>query len=183
MKTDWKQDILDFWFKELTPEDWFTGGAELDSRIQSRFLALYEDLAQHVPPEANDDPRAALAAIIALDQFPRNIFRGTARAFATDPIALELSRNALKIGLDRGMTDAERTFLTMPLMHSEALADQEHCVKVFTEIGDENSLKYAHEHRDIVKKFGRFPHRNRALGRNSSEAEKAFLEGHKGYGQ
>ncbi|MGC4026427.1 MAG: DUF924 family protein [Mesorhizobium sp.] len=151
--------------------------------IRSRFLPLYEELAANVPPEAMSDPRAALAAIIALDQFPRNMFRGTARAFGSDHLALELSRNALKNGLDRDMTDDECSFLAMPLMHSETLSDQEHCVKVFTKIGDEESLKYALEHRDIVKKFGRFPHRNRALGRKSSEDEQAFLEGHKGFGQ
>ncbi|RFC67147.1 MULTISPECIES: DUF924 family protein [Mesorhizobium] len=183
MEPVWTQDILDFWFKELTPDDWFTGGAQLDERIRAHCLPLYEKLAAHVPPEAMTDPRAALAAIIALDQFPRNMFRGTARAFATDHLALELSRNALKNGFDRDMNDAERSFLAMPLMHSEALSDQEHCVKVFAEIGDEESLKYALEHRDIVEKYGRFPHRNRALGRNSSEDEQAFLESHKGYGQ
>jgi len=183
MRSDWSREILDFWFKELTPDDWFSGGTEVDERIRTRFLPLYEELAEHAPPETRSDSSAALAAIIALDQFPRNMFRGTARAFASDPVALALSRNALKEGFDRDMSIDERTFLAMPLMHSETLSDQEHCVKIFADIGDEESLKYALEHRDIVERFGRFPHRNRALDRDSTEAEKDFMGGHKGYGQ
>jgi uncharacterized protein (DUF924 family) len=140
-------------------------------------------LAHETPEEVLTDPKAALAAIIALDQFPRNMFRGTAQAFATDQKALALAHNALERGFDRAMTAEERQFLAMPLMHSEKLEDQQRCVTVFKGIGNEEALKYAIEHRDIVEKFGRFPHRNRALGRDTSAAEQAFMDGHKGYGQ
>ena len=179
----WSDDILDFWFGELGPKDWFGGGPALDERIRDRFLTLYEKLARDVPDEALADPRSALAAIVALDQFPRNMFRGTARAFASDHQALALARNAIARGFDQGMTAEERQFLAMPLMHSEELSDQHRCVTLFEEIGNAEALKFAREHRDIVERFGRFPHRNRALGRDSSAAEKAFMEGHEGYGQ
>ena len=180
---DWAGEILDFWFGELTPADWFSGGKELDERIRDRFSDLYLQLSQETPQVAMTDPEAALAAIIALDQFPRNMFRGTPEAFATDHKALALARNALQRGFDQGMTPEQRQFLAMPLMHSETLDDQHRCVEIFRDIGNEDALKYALEHRDIVERFGRFPHRNRALGRDSSEAETAFLQGHKGYGQ
>lgn len=183
MTAGWSEAILDFWFNELTPDDWFSGGTELDERIRDRFSDLYQKLTERVPAEAMDEPRAALAAVIALDQFPRNMFRGTAGAFASDPLALALTRNALDKGFDRALTPQERQFLAMPLMHSETLSDQDHCVRVFEAIGNEEALKYALEHRDIVVRFGRFPHRNRALSRDSTEAEIAFLGGHKGYGQ
>lgn len=183
MVNNWRDEILDFWFGELTPDDWFAGGTQLDERIRDRFAERYKQLSGDVPAEAMNDPRSALAAIIALDQFPRNMFRGTAQAFGSDHQALALARNAHDRGFDSDMTDDERIFLAMPLMHSETLDDQNKCVEVFKDIGDENSLKYAIEHRDIVEKFGRFPHRNRPLGRDSSEAEKAFMEEHKGYGQ
>ncbi|MCO5063586.1 MAG: DUF924 domain-containing protein [Rhizobiaceae bacterium] len=183
IRSDWSAAILQFWFGELTPEDWFEGGKELDERIRGRFSELCEELASDMPGEAMKEPKAALAAIIALDQFPRNMYRGTARAFATDHMALELAHNALERGFDRDMTTKERMFLALPLMHSEKLPDQQKCVSVFEGIGNEEALKYAIEHREIVEKFGRFPHRNRALGRDSSEAEKSFMGGHKGYGQ
>lgn len=183
MEADWKEQILEFWFVELSPDDWFTGGRDLDERIRSRFSGIYEGLISQTPPEAMLEPQAALAAIIAFDQFPRNMFRGGAKAFASDHLALMLSANALKKGFDRGMTREERQFLAMPLMHSEKLTDQERCVKVFEEIGNDEALKYALEHRDIIEKFGRFPHRNKALNRDTSDAEKAFMQGHEGYGQ
>lgn len=183
MRDEWARPILDFWFGDLTREDWFGGGPAVDERIRSGFFATYEKLAANTPPEAMTTPKAALAAIIALDQFPRNMFRGTAKAFATDPAALALSRNAYDRNFDRDMNEDERIFLALPLMHSENLADQERCVEIIARTGNENSLKFAIEHRDIVERFGRFPHRNRALGRTSTDEEKAFLQTHEGYGQ
>lgn len=183
MHDNWINEIIGFWFEELTPEDWWSGGEALDKRIRDRFLGLHEWLAANVPPEARTDPRAALATIIALDQFPRNMFRKTARAFATDKTALELSKNAVTKGLDRGLSQHERQFMYMPHVHSEKLGDQDECVRLFQTLGDEDSVKHAIEHRDIIVEHGRFPHRNRALDRESTAEELAFMQRHKGFGQ
>lgn len=179
----WTGDVLNFWFGDLGPDDWFGGGAELDQRIRDRFAGLYDRLAQQVPGEAYDQAEPALAAVILFDQMPRNMFRGTGQAFSTDHLALGVAANALDRGFDTEMPNPRRMFLYMPFMHSEKLADQERCVELFGTLNNENGLKYAEEHRDIVAKYGRFPHRNRALGRDSSEAEREFLGAHKGYGQ
>lgn len=183
MNTAWHDDLLRFWFEELTPEDWYTGKAGTDTAIRDRFLPLYERMFAAPPEEALSDPDAALAAVVLFDQFPRNMFRGQAAAFGSDDLAIDLARNALDKGFDEGLDKQRKQFLYMPLMHSEVLADQERCVSLFKTLGSEESLKYALEHRDIIARFGRFPHRNRTLGRESSEAELRFLQEHAGYGQ
>lgn len=180
---NWVDEVLDFWFGELTYEDWFGGASELDDRIRSRFLDLYERLKKEFRVDLLDDPRTALAAVIVLDQFPRNMFRGQPAAFATDDLALGIARRALDRGLDARIEQGRKAFLYMPFMHSEVTADQERCVDLFRALDDENGLKYAIEHRDIVARFGRFPHRNKILGRESTAAEIEFLKGHAGYGQ
>ncbi len=181
--TDWVEEVLGFWFAELTREDWWSGDTTLDERIRTRFLGLYEKMKAGVPAEAARTPRGALAAVILFDQMPRNMFRGTAEAFATDDLANRIAREALDQGLDAGMNADERAFLYMPLMHSEILSDQERCVALFRALGNEENLRYAIEHRDIIADYGRFPHRNRPLGRESTPAELEFLGRHKGYGQ
>lgn len=183
MSENWSAAVLDFWFGELTPEDWFTGKAETDAAIGKRFAPLYERLKDDPPDEALDEPRAALAAVLVFDQFPRNIHRRKAAAFATDELALRYAGNAIDRGFDASMNEAERQFLYMPFMHSEVLADQERCVMLFRSLGREESLKYAVEHRDIIARFGRFPHRNKVLDRESTSAERAFLQDHGGFGQ
>ena len=130
-----------------------------------------------------NDARTALAAIILFDQFPRNMYRRQPAAFGTDDLALGIARRALDKGFDAEVDDEAKPFVYMPFMHSEVLADQERCVDLFRAHGDENNLKYAIDHRDIVAKYGRFPHRNRTLGRESTSGETTFLEGHEGYGQ
>jgi uncharacterized protein (DUF924 family) len=179
----WVNNVLRYWFGELTYDDWFTRKDQTDKAITERFLALYRSLANAVPKEAYREPRAALAAIIVLDQFPRNMFRGKAEAFATDDLALEVARNALDHQFDAALEERMRHFLYMPFMHSEVLADQERCVSLFKSLGEGDGAKYAIEHRDIVARFGRFPHRNKALGRGSTPEETAFLAGHGGFGQ
>jgi uncharacterized protein (DUF924 family) len=183
MKDGWQDDVLAFWFGELTEKDWFAGGAELDEKIRDRFAPLYEQLKKELDPDDIDDPRTALAATIALDQFPRHLYRGQAAAFGTDNVAIEIARNAVDRQFDHNLSNQERQFLYMPFMHSEITADQERCVDLFRSLDNEEGLKYAIEHRDIVQKFGRFPHRNKALGRETTEAEHKFMEGHAGYGQ
>ncbi|MBO6540396.1 MAG: DUF924 domain-containing protein [Rhizobiaceae bacterium] len=181
--SDWAEKVLTFWFDELTSEDWYSGSAEVDEKIRMRFGALHEEFNRGVPPEAHADANAALAAVIVLDQFSRNIHRKKAEAFASDAVALDVARNAVEAGLDTQVAADRRAFFYMPFMHSEILSDQERCVDLFKQSGGENSLKYAIEHRDIIARFGRFPYRNKVLGRQSTEDERAFLEGHSGYGQ
>ena len=183
MKQGWQDDVLSFWFGELTAEDWYTGKNDVDDKIRSRFAELYEQLKTGLDPETVDDQRTALAAVIALDQFPRNMFRGQPAAFGTDNLAIEIARNATENRLDHGLTNTEKQFLYMPFMHSEISADQERCVDLFRSLDNEDGLKYAIEHRDIIQEFGRFPHRNKALGRQTTDAERKFMEGHAGYGQ
>lgn len=182
MAEAWVDEVLDFWFNELTRKDWFEGGPAVDEKIRARFSDLYNRLKANFSIESVKDARTALAAVIVFDQFPRNMFRRTPAAFGTDDLALGIARRALDLGLDEGMGE-ERSFLYMPFMHSEVSADQERCVDLFRSIGGEEGLKYAIEHRDIVARFGRFPHRNKVLGRQSSPDEIEFLAGHAGYGQ
>lgn len=183
MGGNWVNDILDFWFRELTYEDWFSGAAKTDEAIRTRFAALYEQQKGSFQVDDAVDARTALAAVILFDQFPRNIHRGSAAAFGTDDLALGIARRALDRDFDAELNATEKPFLYMPFMHSEVLADQERCVDLFKALGNDNSLKYAIEHRDIIAEFGRFPHRNRALGRENTPAETALLETHPGYGQ
>lgn len=180
---NWPDEVLDFWFGELGPDDWYSGDRAVDEKIRSRFADLYAELKSGLDPDAIDDPRTALAAAIALDQFPRNMFRGTADAFGTDNLAIEIARNATEKRLDQELSNEEKQFLYMPFMHSEISADQERCVSLFRSLDNENGLKYAVEHRDIIQEFGRFPHRNKALGRETTDGERKFMEGHAGYGQ
>ncbi len=183
MKQTWQDEILAFWFDELTAEEWFAGGTELDETIHQRFARLYEELKSTIDPPSIADQRSALAATILLDQFPRHMFRGQAAAFGTDNLAIEITRNAITKQLDQGLSDSQKQFLYMPLMHSEISADQERCVDLFRSLNNEEGLRYAIEHRDIIQEFGRFPHRNAVLGRETTEAERRFMEGHAGYGQ
>jgi uncharacterized protein (DUF924 family) len=177
----WVGEVLGFWFDELKPEDWFMTKAETDEAIRTRFLKLWQDMRQAIPAEAFLEAAPALAATIVFDQFPRNMFRKQADAFATDRLAQAVAHNARRLGFAEALPPSQRSFFYMPFMHSEALPDQELCVALFA--GSAEQLKYAIEHRDIVARFGRFPHRNRALGRESTEAEIEFLKEHQGYGQ
>lgn len=178
----WQQDVLRFWFEELTKDDWFEVKKENDEAIRTRFAALHRDLSIAIPAEAFLQPEAALAAVIVFDQFSRNMFRGTADAFASDRLAIAVATNALANKFDTQLAETRKRFLYMPFMHSEVLADQKRCVALFEALGAD-ALKYAIEHRDIIERFGRFPHRNRVLGRQTTEEERAFLAGHEGFGQ
>jgi uncharacterized protein (DUF924 family) len=174
--------VLSFWFEELGPDGWFERRDATDETIRERFAGLHQALFQAFPSMSFDDPDSALAAILVFDQFPRNMFRGQARAFATDDVAAAIARKAIAREFDAEQPDERKLFFYMPLMHAENLADQEHCVALFAAL-EGDLVKHAIEHRDIVARFGRFPHRNRALGRQSTPAENAFLAEHKGFGQ
>jgi uncharacterized protein (DUF924 family) len=169
---DWRADVLKFWFG-LKPEKWWDGGTELDRRIKSDFLELWFDMKQLPVDSFLADPLTALAAVILFDQFPRNMFRGHADAYATDANALAIAKGAVDRGLDKELAPDERKFLYMPFMHSEKLEDQNRAVLLFTELRDDHQLGYAKHHRDIIERFGRFPHRNAILGRASRPEEVA----------
>ena len=172
MNSDWRADVLRFWFG-LDPEQWWRGGADLDHRIRETFLKLWEDKRQ-LPAEAFlDDPLTALAAVILFDQFPRNMFRDHADQFSTDHLALAIARAAIDRGFDDQLEPRERGFLYMPFQHSEDLADQNRSLLLFTALGDTDQLNYAQKHHDVIARFGRFPHRNKMLGRTPRPAELA----------
>ena len=161
---DWRADVLKFWFG-LNKEQWWRGGPELDHRIKQNFLELWAEKRQLPVERFLDDPLTALAGVILFDQFPRNMFRGSAEQFATDHLALAIAKAAVDKGFDEELAPQERGFLYMPFQHSENLADQNRGVLLFTELSDDEQLGYAKKHRDIIERFGRFPHRNAILGR------------------
>ena len=168
--SDWRADVLKFWFS-LKPEQWWDGGTELDHLIKQRFLKLWFEKRQ-LPVEAFlTDPPTALAGVILFDQVPRNMFRGHADAYSTDHIALAIAKEAVARGLDKELAHDERKFLYMPFQHSENMDDQSRAVLLFTELGDDHQLGYARHHREIIERYGRFPHRNAILGRASRPDE------------
>jgi uncharacterized protein (DUF924 family) len=171
----WVTEVLDFWFEELGEAHWFSRNDGLDARIRGRFLPLHERLVAH-DGCVSATPRALLAAVIVLDQFSRNLFRGTPGAFAADPIARRLSRFAIHRGFDAGMKEQERLFLYMPFEHSEDREDQALAVTLIARLGNDDWTHYAIEHRAIIDRFGRFPHRNAILNRPSSADEVALLQ-------
>jgi uncharacterized protein (DUF924 family) len=167
-------DVLTFWFG-AGPQKWFTKDQSFDAEIHEKFLPTYEAAAQGQLVNWETSPEEALALVIVLDQFPRNIFRGTPRAFATDALSRAVADRAIARGFDKQLGLPNRNFFYLPFMHSEALADQERCVALCRGGDDENTLKYAELHADIIRRFGRFPHRNSVLGRVSTAEEQAFL--------
>ena len=168
-------DVLEFW-RGAGHERWFKADSDLDKQVSERFSGLHKAAAAGELSAWEETAEGALALVIALDQFPRNMFRGTARAFSTDPMAREVSRRALARGFDREVEPAMRSFFYMPFMHSENLADQEFCVELFRASRDAEGIKYAEIHRDAIRRFGRSPHRNEMLGRNLSADEVAYLD-------
>lgn len=171
----WADEVLKFWFQELGESRWFGKSDAIDGQIRDRFLSLHEQL---VASEGEDitTPRPLLAAVIVLDQFSRNMFRGTPRAFATDPVARRLARAAIDRGFDLGMTRAERMFLYLPFEHSEDRGDQALAVDLIRRLGHAEWTRYAEAHQAIIDRFGRFPHRNAILGRASTAEEIAALK-------
>ena len=169
------QAVLAFW-REAGPKKWFTKDAAFDETLRTRFLETYEAAAAGNLAEWETAPESALALVIVLDQFPRNMFRGDARAFAADPLARQIADRALAKGFDRSVPPGDRAFFYLPFEHSESLADQERCVELFRLTGDAEALKWAELHADIIRKFGRFPHRNAILGRDTTPEEQKFLD-------
>jgi uncharacterized protein (DUF924 family) len=179
----WSDDVLSFWFTELTQEQWWSSTPELDEQIRGRFLGVTRSASASDIGDLTQTPERALAAVIALDQFPRNMFRRTTAAFATDTKALQVTETAIAKGHNTALTATQRHFLYMPFMHAEDANAQARGLAAFTALGDADGLKAAIEHKAIIDRFGRFPHRNEALGRASTAEEIAYLDGAKRYGQ
>ena len=170
--SDWRSDVLKFWFA-LDKKQWWSGGPELDHRIKQNFLKLWAEKRQLPVDAFTTDPLTALAAVVLFDQFPRNMFRGSADQFATDHLALAIAKAAVDKEYDEQLEPKERGFLYMPFQHSENLADQDRSLLLFTALGDDHQLGYAKKHHDVIARFGRFPHRNQMLGRTPRPDEVA----------
>lgn len=168
-------EIVAFW-QQAGPERWFEKDAGFDAEIRARFLPAYEAAADGRLEDWQATPEGVYALLLLLDQFPRNLFRGSPRAFATDAMARDIADRALVRGFDAAYPFPERRFFFMPFMHSEDLADQQRCVALCREAGDEDGLHHALVHHDIIADFGRFPHRNPVLGRDTRPEEHSFLQ-------
>jgi uncharacterized protein (DUF924 family) len=168
------KDIVTFW-RDAGFDRWFTKDAAFDAEIKQRFLPTYEAAAAGKLRDWENTAEGALALLIVLDQFPRNMFRGDKRAFATDPLARAVTAGALIKGYDAEAGDL-RAFFYLPFEHSEDLADQERGVALYKAAGDDEGLKWGEIHADIIRRFGRFPHRNAVLGRTTTPEEQKFLD-------
>jgi uncharacterized protein (DUF924 family) len=167
-------DVTAFW-REAGPALWFAKDEAFDTRFRTRFLALHEAAASRALAAWADTPEGALALLVLLDQFPRNAFRGTPRMYATDVLARQIATAAIAAGQDTALEPAMRLFIYLPFGHSEDPADQERSVMLARGLGQPN-LSHAERHRDIIRRFGRFPHRNAILGRTTTEAEQRYLD-------
>ena len=170
------QTVNAFWFEELAPKQWFAKDPGLDAEISIRFKAILERAQQSELWRWRITPEGRLAEVIVLDQFSRNIYRNDPRAFASDPLALALAQEAIAVGDDRQLPTERRRFLYMPFMHSESAAIHEAAVSLFDQPGLEDNLRFELAHKDIIDRFGRYPHRNAVLGRESTPEELAFLQ-------
>ncbi|WP_420546802.1 DUF924 family protein [Curvivirga sp.] len=168
--------VITFWFEESTPQDWFTKSDIFDQKIRDNFSNLHTALMNEEHQDWRQTAKGCLAEIIVLDQFSRNMFRNHPKAFASDEKARECLNHMLERGFDKELSVNERKFTYLPLEHSEDVKDQEKAIACYTELGDELALDYAQQHKVIIDRFGRFPHRNKILGRTSTEEEIEFLE-------
>ena len=168
-------EVLAFW-RAAGPDKWFEQDAAFDADIRARFRDLYEAAAAGRLASWENDPEGALALVIVLDQFPRNMFRGDPRTYAADPLARAAAQRAIARGFDRHYVPPEERFFYLPFMHAEDLVDQERCLALCRAAEDAEGVKHAEIHADIIRRFGRFPHRNRVLGRVTSPDERAFLD-------
>lgn len=171
----WAAEILHFWFDVLSPAQWFGRSDAVDLALRRRFARDLAALRKRPADEFLGDPLTARAAILLFDQVPRNLYREDPRAFASDRLARAIARGALRRGWARDLTKPARQFLAMPLMHSERIADQRLSLRIYARLGDVSVLTFARSHYRMIARFGRFPHRNRVLGRRSSAAEERAI--------
>ncbi len=174
-KTATSNEVLNFWFSEGVKPLWFKKSDEFDREIKQRFINIYQLAQTGALASWRDRSEDLLALIIIFDQFPRNMFRHTAQTFATDALALDLAKYALSNNYPQDLAAEQQAFLYMPLMHSENKLDQALSVELFQALGTEDYLKFAIKHQEIINRFGRFPHRNKILGRESTTDEREFL--------
>ncbi len=172
---DKAQEVVGFW-REAGPAKWFAKSDAFDDEIRMRFAALHERAASGALAAWESSAEGALALLLLLDQIPRNLYRDSAHAFASDPMALNIARRAWRAGFDNQCGEDMRPFFYMPFMHSEAIGDQDLCVALCRAHKLEDNISFAEDHRDIIARFGRFPHRNRVMGRETSKQEQAFLD-------
>lgn len=169
------QDLLDFWFAPEHKALWFNSTPEFDEALRQRFEATYDAAVEGQLQDWQQSAKGALALVILFDQIPLNIFRGKAKSFSTEALARDVAHNALKQKFHETMKPEQKAFLFMPFMHSESMEDQNLSVELFTDAGLNENARYARHHRDIVQRFGRFPHRNTILGRESTPEEISYL--------
>ena len=170
------QSVIDFWFREIAPRQWFAKDSEFDRLIAQRFKSVHDRALKCELFPWRDTAQGRLAEIIVLDQFTRNIHRDSPLAFAADPLALVLSQEAVRVQVQRDLTAQQKCFLYMPHMHSESPLIHERAVELFSEPGLERNLEFELQHKAIIDRFGRYPHRNTILGRASTPEELAFLK-------
>jgi uncharacterized protein (DUF924 family) len=169
------QAIIDFWFDEIEAARWWQKDTAFDELVRQRFLPVHQAAAQCELSAWRDQPLGRLAEIIVLDQFSRNIYRDDARAFSSDPVALALAQEVVRMAADRELYPVMRAFIYMPYMHSESGLIHQQAVKLFSQPGMESNLDFEQRHKAIIDRFGRYPHRNQVLGRFSSVEEQEFL--------
>jgi uncharacterized protein (DUF924 family) len=168
-------EVLEFWFAEPVRSLWFRSTPEFDAQIRDRFQPAWRDATAGRLDRWAETPEGALALVILLDQFPLHMFRGTAQAFASEARARQVADHAIRQGWDQQMNDTRKAFLYLPFMHSEALTDQDRSVQLYRDAGITDSLRWAEHHRGIIRRFGRFPHRNEPLGREDTPEERTWL--------
>lgn len=170
------KSVIAFWFSEIEPKQWFEKNVDFDVMIQERFGALHHQAKAGELFEWRSTAAGSLAEIIVLDQFSRNIYRDQPESFACDPMALTLAQFAIEKGFDIELTQTERMFVYMPFMHSESKQIHLEAVQLFEALGSNNTMEFEMKHKAIIDRFGRYPHRNDILGRQSTDEEKAFLK-------
>jgi uncharacterized protein (DUF924 family) len=175
-ETGWAAEVLNFWFVEVPRQQWFAGGAALDEQVLARFPVVHRMVAAEPEDTLLANAKTALAAVVVLDQFSRNIFRGSPSAFASDTKALLIADAAITKGLAEALNGDERLFLYLPFEHQENADAQARSLELISALGDPELTKYARAHKDIIDRFGRFPHRNAILGRTSTAEEVEFLK-------
>lgn len=176
------QEVIDFWVKDVGPKGWYEQSDELDQTIRDRFMSVWEAARDGTLHGWQTSPEGVLAYLIVTDQFPRNMFRNDPRAYSTDKLARAAAKHAIDQDFDVRIPEPERQFFYLPMMHSECLTDQDRCVRLMSlGMTAKSSVLHARAHREIIRKFGRFPFRNSALSRECSDEEKSFLD-EGGYG-
>lgn len=179
---DIQQEVLTFWFGEPSSPDygayrtfWFQSTPDLDAEISQKFGSIYDRAIQGELDSLSETAEGALSLILILDQFPRNMFRGKPQAFSSDGKALAIAKEAISKGLDQKLRPFQLLFFYLPFQHSESLQDQEKSLELYAALGQQESMRYAQGHYDLIKRFGRFPHRNAILGRENTPEERSYL--------